>query len=57
MKKIAYSVLIIFGIILLTGCTKNINFSKTSHIVCTKTENGYNNFGKIIKNKSLVLKK
>lgn len=40
MKKIAYSVLIIFGIILLTGCTKNINFSKTSHIVCTKTENG-----------------
>lgn len=33
-----------------------IIYRNTTPVECTKTENGYNNFGKIIKNKSLVLK-
>ena len=38
MKKIVYSLLIVFGLILLTGCGKEVDFSKTSHIVCKKVE-------------------
>ena len=37
MKKIVLSTLVILGIVLLTGCGK-VDFSKTSRIVCTKTE-------------------
>ena len=36
MKKIGLS-LIVLGIILLAGCGK-VDFSKTSHIICSKTE-------------------
>lgn len=38
MKKIAYGLLVVFGIILLTGCGRNINFNKVSHLTCKKTE-------------------
>ena len=38
MKKIVYSLLIVFGLILLTGCGKEVDFSKTQHIVCKKVE-------------------
>lgn len=38
MRKIVYSLLIVFGIVLLTGCGKEIDFEKTSHVVCTKVE-------------------
>ena len=38
MKKIVYSLLIVFGIVLLTGCGKEVDFSKTNHIVCKKVE-------------------
>lgn len=31
-------------------------YSNTSKVECTKTEDGYNNFGKVINNKKLVLK-
>lgn len=41
MKKIIYSLLIIFGIVLLTGCGK-IDFSKSSRLVCSKTEDKSN---------------
>lgn len=37
MKKIFLSILLVVGIILLAGCRK-VDFSKTSHIVCKKTE-------------------
>ena len=38
MKKIVYSLLIVFGIVLLTGCGKEVDFSKLNHVTCTKTE-------------------
>ena len=31
-------------------------YINTSKVECTKTEDGYNNFGKVINNKKLVLK-
>ncbi|MBO7079898.1 MAG: hypothetical protein J6W64_08840 [Bacilli bacterium] len=37
MKKVVLSLLVIVGIVLLTGCGK-VDFSKTSHIACSKTE-------------------
>lgn len=37
MKKIVLALIIVFSIILLTGCGK-VDFSKTSHIECQKTE-------------------
>lgn len=37
MKKIGLSLVIVLGVILLAGCG-NIDFSKTSHIICSKTE-------------------
>lgn len=37
MKKIVFSLIIVFGIVLLTGCGK-VDFSKVSHIECVKTE-------------------
>lgn len=38
MKKIVYSLLIVFGLVLLTGCGKEVDFSKLNHVTCTKTE-------------------
>lgn len=38
MKRVIYSLLIVLGIVLLSGCVKNIDFSKTPHIVCKKLE-------------------
>lgn len=38
MKKVIYSLLIVLGVIILSGCGKEIDFSKTNHIVCKKTE-------------------
>lgn len=38
MKKIICSLLIVLGIILLTGCAKNVDFSKKDHIVCRRNE-------------------
>lgn len=38
MKKIVYSLLFVFGIVLLTGCGKEVDFNKTNHVVCEKTE-------------------
>ncbi len=37
MKKIVYSLLVVLGVFLLAGCGK-VDFSKTSHISCKKTE-------------------
>ena len=37
MKKVVLSLLVIAGIVLLTGCGK-VDFSKSSHITCSKTE-------------------
>ena len=41
MKKIILSLVIVLGIILLTGCGK-VDFSKTKHLECNKTENNIN---------------
>lgn len=38
MKKIAFSLLLVFGIVLLTGCGKTVDFNKVSHLTCKKTE-------------------
>lgn len=38
MKRIVYSLLVIFGVVLLTGCGKEVNFNKTPHVICQKTE-------------------
>jgi len=39
MKKIVLSILVVFGIVLLTGCgASKLDLSKTSHIICRKTE-------------------
>ena len=38
MKKIVYRLLNVFGIVLLTGCGKEVDFSKLNHVTCTKTE-------------------
>lgn len=41
MKKIVYSLLVVLGVFLLAGCGK-VDFSKTSHISCKKTEDKAN---------------
>jgi hypothetical protein len=41
MKKIVFSLLLVFGVLLLTGCG-NIDFNKVPHIICTKTEDKVN---------------
>lgn len=38
MKKIVLSLVLVLGLIILTGCGKEVNFNKTPHIVCQKTE-------------------
>lgn len=49
MKKVVYSLLIVFGVILVTGCGKEVDFSKTDYIVCSKYENkGTNNTNTIL---------
>ena len=43
MKKIVYSLLIVLSVLLVTGCAKEIDFSKTNHIICKKGEEKNNN--------------
>jgi len=38
MKKIVLSLLIVLSVLLVTGCAKEIDFSKTNHIICKKSE-------------------
>lgn len=38
MKKIVYSLLVVLGVFLVTGCGKEVNFNKVPHIICQKTE-------------------
>ena len=38
MKKIVLSLVVVLGVVLLTGCGGKLDLSKTSHIICRKTE-------------------
>jgi len=38
MKKVVLSLILVLSVLLVAGCAKQIDFSKTNHIICKKSE-------------------